>query len=118
VNAIHLTQGRPRPGIAVTLLVLQLLAGGLIPLAHAGEPETVPAAFDAYHGPGCVVIHDALRCALCHYAATRVLPSHGRSPVGATKPVVRRGRRAPLAPVVDDDHPSNPPRAPPAFATR
>lgn len=60
--------------IASVLLVLQVLVGGAVPLAHARERETAPAAFEAHHDASCVVIHDAMRCALCQYAGSLTTP--------------------------------------------
>jgi len=56
------------------LLLLQLFAGGAVPLADAGEPETAPGAIEAHHDASCVVIHDALRCPLCLYANSLTTP--------------------------------------------
>jgi hypothetical protein len=58
--------------LACSLLVLQGLAGGAVTLAEAREPLTAASHIEAQHEPGCPVLHDALRCALCHYAGTRV----------------------------------------------
>jgi hypothetical protein len=51
----------------VALVALQVLAGVAVPLAHAGEIDTAPAGIEAHHDASCVVIHDAMRCALCLY---------------------------------------------------
>jgi hypothetical protein len=66
------------------LLLVQVLAGGAVPLAHAGEPETAPGAIEAHHDASCVVIHDEMRCALCLYANSLTPPP----------PVLRVGVRA------------------------
>ncbi|HUK61840.1 MAG TPA: hypothetical protein VLV15_00865 [Dongiaceae bacterium] len=60
--------------LAALVLVIQGLAGGAVALAHANERETAPAAFEAHHNASCVVIHDALRCALCWYAGSLITP--------------------------------------------
>ena len=60
--------------MSALLLALQALAGGAVPLAHARERETAPAAIEAHHDASCVVLHDALRCALCYYAASPTAP--------------------------------------------
>ena len=65
---------RTTASIAAVLLVLQALAGGLVPLAHAGERETAPTTIEAHHDARCVVIHDAMRCALCQYAGSLTTP--------------------------------------------
>jgi hypothetical protein len=55
------------------LLILQALGGGAITLAHARDVVTTPAHIEANHDARCPVLHDALRCALCHYAGARVV---------------------------------------------
>lgn len=59
--------------LTITLLVLQGLVGGAVTLAEAGEPLTAASHIEAQHEPGCPVLHDVQRCALCHYAGTRVV---------------------------------------------
>ncbi len=59
--------------LTFSLLVLQVVVGGAVTLAEAGEPLTAASHIEAQHEPGCPVLHDALRCALCHYAGTRVV---------------------------------------------
>ena len=54
------------------LLVIQALGGGAISLAHAREEVVAPPGFEAAH-EHCAVLHDELRCALCHYASARVV---------------------------------------------
>jgi len=62
-----------RASLASVLLLLQVVAGGAVSLADASEPLTAASHIEARHEPGCPVLHDALRCALCHYAGTRVV---------------------------------------------
>ena len=50
------------------LLVIQALGGGAVTLAHARDRTTAPTTIETRHDARCVVLHDALRCALCHYA--------------------------------------------------
>src|SRR6266540_5154097 len=57
-----------RASLASVLLLLQVVAGGAVTLADASEPLTVASHIEAPHEFGCPVVHDALRCALCHYA--------------------------------------------------
>ena len=61
--------------MSALLLALQALAGGAVPLAHARERETAPATVEAHHDATCLVLHDALRCALCYYAGSPTAPS-------------------------------------------
>ena len=56
---------------AALLLVLQALGPGAASLAHATERTTAPAGWEARHTAACAVLHDAARCAVCHYASAR-----------------------------------------------
>jgi len=56
----------------ILLLAVQALGGGAISLAHAREEVVAPPGFEAAH-EHCAVLHDELRCALCHYASARVV---------------------------------------------
>lgn len=55
------------------LLAIQALGGGAITLAHARDVVVAPPAFEASHNERCAILHDEVRCALCHYASARVL---------------------------------------------
>ena len=55
------------------LLAIQALGGGAITLAHARDAVTAPPGFEARHDGRCAILHDELRCALCHYASSRVV---------------------------------------------
>src|SRR5207247_2777274 len=55
------------------LLTLQALGGGAISLAHARDVVVAPPGFEASHNARCAILHDELRCALCHYASARVV---------------------------------------------
>jgi len=99
--------------ITAVLLVLQVLVGGVVPVAHAGEPETAPGTIEAHHDASCVVIHDAMRCALCLYANSLTTPPPaGGVGVRASAPA----RPTPLAAVMEMGSPTyvaSQPRAPP-----
>lgn len=56
---------------AALLLVLQALGAGAVSIAHATERTTAPAGWEARHTASCPVLHDAARCAVCHYAGAR-----------------------------------------------
>lgn len=107
------TRRRHRLLVALPLLMLQAVAGGAVALAHANETVPAGSAIEASHDTRCPVVHDPLRCALCHYAAARVATQRpavvipGR-PARAAVPLVDRVRI--VAPVEDF---SAPPRAPP-----
>src|SRR6266487_3303282 len=64
---------RLQRGVLTVLLATQALGGGAVTLAHARDAVTAPAAFEAQHDARCLVLHDALRCALCHYASAQVV---------------------------------------------
>jgi hypothetical protein len=102
--------------LAALLLVIQGLAGGGVALAHASEPLTAPggAHIEAQHRAACLVLHDELRCALCHYAGSQLTPAplHRSAPVAATVTERPAGRPEP-APAADPEHLTAPPRAPP-----
>lgn len=55
------------------LLAIQALGGGAITLAHARDAVVAPPGFEARHDGRCAILHDELRCALCHYASSRVV---------------------------------------------
>ena len=72
--AARATHRRATTPLSALLLVLQVLSGGVVPLAHAGERQTAPGTIEAHHDSSCVVIHDAMRCALCLYANSLTTP--------------------------------------------
>lgn len=60
--------------IPLTLfLAIQVLGGGAVTLAHARDVVAAPPAVEASHDARCAILHDELRCALCHYAGARIL---------------------------------------------
>ncbi len=75
-----------RFGFAV-LLAVQALAGGAVSLAHARDVLVAPAGVETCHSSRCAILHDELRCALCHYAGTRVVAQH--TIVNLSAPVAR-----------------------------
>jgi len=113
MTAFRTKRSRSTAPLAMLLLVLQGLAGGLAPLAHASERLSAPAHIEAHHATACLVLHDALRCALCHYAGTRVLPQPARAQPATTTRTEPRPDCAELAPPRASDHLIAPPRAPP-----
>jgi len=99
--------------LAALLLVLQGIAGGVVPLAHAAEPFSAPAHIEAQHGSGCLAVHDELRCVLCQYAATRVIIERSDAPFVATLRAEAPYDRCPVAPRAPSHRPT--PRAPLPF---
>lgn len=94
--------------LSLALLVLQALGATGVALAHAAEQTGGPVSIETRHTAQCVVLHDASRCALCHYAqmraatmpALRVLPtpSHERDAVLAARSIAHPGEDRPAAP--------------------
>jgi len=58
--------------LALPLLVLQGLSGGVVSLAHASDRLSAPIHVEAAHDSSCVALHDELRCALCQYAGSQL----------------------------------------------
>jgi len=56
------------------LLAIQVLGGGAVTLAHARDVVAAPPGVEASHTARCAILHDELRCALCHYANARIVP--------------------------------------------
>lgn len=101
--------------VAFGLLTLQTVAGGAVTLADAREPLTATSHIEAQHEPGCPVLHDALRCALCHYTATRVVVQQTFAPA-FSRPERRSAPPVDAVPVVAAAvHLTAPARAPPLF---
>ena len=97
----------------VILLAMQALGSGAITLAHARDVEVAPPGYEARHSHGCRILHDELRCALCHYAGTRVVTQHALT-LPAPAPAARVSFTTPLfAPRSVAQH-TAPARAPPA----
>ena len=65
------------------LLVVQTLGGGAITLAHARDVVTAPPGVEASHDARCAILHDELRCALCHAGARVVTPPSFTIPAAA-----------------------------------
>jgi hypothetical protein len=100
---------------ATLLLVLRGLGGGALVLAHAAEAPTAPAAIETPQHADCIVVHDALQCAVCHVVAIGVTPVAPHT-VPTTGP--RRGPRPGEPDAVThraERTRSAPPRAPPTL---
>ncbi len=115
MSAFRTKRRRSTPALAMLLLVLQGLAAGLAPLAHASERLSAPAHIEAQHATACLALHDALRCTLCQHAATRVVAGHPRVQSGPASHVESCLTRSAVAPTGSSDHLAAPPRAPPAL---
>ncbi len=106
---------RLQRGVLTVLLAIQALGGGAVTLAHARDAVTAPAAFEAQHDARCLVLHDALRCALCHYASAQVVVQRTviTPPSRPTRTLVPSTRR--ILVVASSVHRTAPARAPPAL---
>lgn len=62
------TYGPLTRGCLALLLVIQALGGGAVTLAHAADRNVAVVHIETKHDATCAVAHDAMRCALCHYA--------------------------------------------------
>jgi hypothetical protein len=113
VIALTTTRTRWTRRLAALLLVLQGLAGGAVPLAHASERLSAPAHIEAQHGAGCLALHDSLRCGLCHYAGSQVTSQPVRTQPPAAATVERGSTERDAAPRRRPDRRTSPPRAPP-----
>lgn len=100
--------------LALPLLVLQGLAGGAVPLAHASERLSAPIHIEAQHASTCVALHDELRCALCHYAGSQLQASAPLSVAPSAGAPERLGPARDAAPPHRLRLRTAPPRAPPA----
>jgi len=101
--------------ISLTLLLaIQALGGGAITLAHARDAVAAPPGFEASHNARCAILHDELRCALCHYASARVVTQQAFTlPTPAT--AVRVAPVPRVFPVATTVRLTAPARAPPLF---
>jgi hypothetical protein len=104
-----------RAPLAGVLLLLQAAAGGAVTLADASEPLTAASHIEARHEPACPVLHDVSRCALCHYAGTRVVVQQTPVTPPARPQVIAAPRRDVVPVVAADVRLTAPARAPPAL---
>ena len=115
MTALHAARRRLSVALAALLLVLQGLAGGAVALAHASEQITAPVHIEAQHTSACVVLHDALRCALCQYAGSQVTPAAARVQTPDQRVTERRVQPKAVVPASAPDHLTPPSRAPPSL---
>ena len=106
---------RLQRGALTVLLAIQVLGNGAVTLAHARDGVTAPAAFEAAHDSRCVVLHDALRCALCHYASAQVVVQQTvvTPPSRPTRALLPSSQR--IVVVSSAAHRTAPARAPPSL---
>ncbi|HET9385169.1 MAG TPA: hypothetical protein VFO67_08485, partial [Gemmatimonadales bacterium] len=100
----------------IFLLVIQALGGGAITLAHARDVVAAPPGIEASHNDRCAILHDEMRCALCHYASARVVtPQTFTIPTPAA--TIRPAPTEPAVQVAACSSPNAPARAPPSRPT-
>ena len=111
--ALTTTRTRWTRRLATLLLVIQGLAGGAVSLAHGSERRSAPIHIEAQHASACIVLHDELRCTLCHYAGSHIQSQQPRTQLSAAAatdgPLPNRG----AAPACRPDRRTAPPRGPP-----
>lgn len=71
------------------LLALQIFGSGAVSLAHARDVVFAPPGIEASHTERCAILHDEMRCALCHYASARVVVTQSGFTLAAPKAAVR-----------------------------
>ncbi len=101
--------------VLTLLLIIQALGGGAVTLAHARDVVTAPAAFESKHDARCAVLHDALRCALCHYASAQVAVQRTVITPASRSARVRAQATPPVVVAASAVHRTRPARAPPAL---
>ena len=107
-------RGLTQAGLTL-LLIIQALGGGAVTLAHARDVVTAPAAFESSHDARCPVLHDALRCALCHYASAQVVVQRAVITPPSQPAQVRVPSTHRVGVVARAVHRTAPARAPPAL---
>jgi hypothetical protein len=95
------------------LLAIQALGGGAITLAHARDVVVAPPGFEASH-TRCAILHDELRCALCHYAGARVVTQQAFT-LTTPRAVIRVASPQPVMTFAAVVRLTAPARAPPPF---
>jgi hypothetical protein len=96
------------------LLAIQALGGGAISLAHARDVVVAPPGFEASHSARCAILHDELRCALCHYAGARVVTQQAFI-LATPATAIHVASVQPLVSVAATVRRTAPARAPPPF---
>jgi hypothetical protein len=97
------------------LLIIQALGGGAITLAHARDVVVAPPGVEASHDARCAILHDELRCALCHYASARVVTPQTFT-IATPSETIRFTPTEPVVQVAAVTSRSAPARAPPSHS--
>jgi hypothetical protein len=96
----------------ILLLVVQALGGGAMTLAHARDVVAAPPGVEASHDGRCAILHDEMRCALCHYASARVITAPTFT-IATPAQTIRLTRVEPIVSVASVTRLTAPARAPP-----
>jgi hypothetical protein len=96
----------------ILLLVVQALGGGAITLAHSRDVVAAPPGVEASHDGRCAILHDQMRCALCHYASARVVTQQTFT-IATPAATIRPTRVEPIVSVASVTSLTPPARAPP-----
>lgn len=107
-------RGLTQAGLTL-LLVIQVLGGGAITLAHARDVVVAPPAVEAGHDARCAILHDELRCALCHYAGAQLVVQQTVITPPSRPTRVRVPSTHRVVVVASAVHHTGPARAPPAL---
>lgn len=97
------------------LLVIQALGSGAVTLAHARDVVAAAVSVEQRHDHRCPVLHDALRCALCHYAGARVIVQQAVIALPSRPARVQAPPAPPVDVVATAVRLTAPARAPPLF---
>jgi len=96
------------------LLAIQAVGGGAVSLAHARDAVVAPPGIEASHDARCAILHDELRCALCHYASARVVTPQAFT-LATPATAIRVALVQPVVSVAAAVRRTAPARAPPPF---
>lgn len=94
------------------LLVVQALGGGAITLAHARDAVVAPPGVEASHDH-CAILHDEVRCALCHYVSARVVVPSAFT-IATPAETIRFSPNEPVFSISSVTHLTAPARGPPS----
>jgi hypothetical protein len=95
------------------LLAIQALGGSAITLAHARDVVVAPPGVEASHNARCAILHDEVRCALCHYAGARVVVQQQVFTLTAHVARMQTSKAQRVVAVASTVHLTAPARAPP-----
>jgi hypothetical protein len=104
-----------RIGLSI-LLAIQVLGGGAVTLAHARDVVVARPGVEASHSARCAILHDELRCALCHYASAHVVTQQPMAVPEVPTPEIRVAVPHIAGRLASTFTTSSSPRAPPALS--